>query len=294
MKRILLSLLTLCILLCGCTAPEAPTATPDSAAATCAPTEKPTSAKPKKPKKTEKPAPTSEQLAEQRYNEILASSLRSDSASLSVEPIDQYPELPTGCEVVALTMALNVFGCGLDKVDVAENYLEYSDSFVLGFCGSPFEDDGAGVMPPGVIQTVANYAQATGKPIYAFNTSKLPLSELYRFIEAGCPAVVWTTYYMDEPMTTDDGEEYDGEYYMWYDNEHCVTLYGYDRSEGVVEIADPLQGAVTVDAAEFERINREIGGWSVVLIDASTLNQSATKPATEKPTEKSSAKAKKK
>ena len=35
----------------------------------------------------------------------------------------QMPELPTGCEITALTMALNYYGCPADKVEIAERYL---------------------------------------------------------------------------------------------------------------------------------------------------------------------------
>ena len=276
MKRTLCLLILLAILLCGCStaANNNSAATPDSAASeasttsvTSAATEKPTSP----PTQAPTAAPTVEQLAEQKIQAILKSKLKSDRASIDIDPLEQYPELPTGCEIVALTMALNCFGCKLDKTEVADNYIVYGDSYAISYVGDPYSDGGAGIWPLGIISSVDNYNAASGKSIYAYNTSHLPLSDLYKFIEAGCPALVWTTYYMDEPMYTDDGEYYNDEYYMWYDNEHCVTLYGYDRSAGTVDIADPLQGAVTVDAKEFERLNNDIGGWSVILLDASAL-----------------------
>lgn len=288
MKRILCSLLLL-VLLSGCTAISSPstTATPDTAEKEPISSVKSTSAATEKP--TE-PAPTITELAERRISDILKADLHSGSASIDVDPIEQYPELPTGCESVALTMAMNALGCKLSKTDIAENYLQYDDNFAIGFCGDPFSDGGAGVMPIGIIRTVENYTAATGAPIYAYNTSHHPLSDLYKFIEAGCPVVIWTTYYMDEPMYTDDGMYYDDEYYMWYYNEHCVTLCGYDRSAGTVKIADPLQGMVTYDADAFERINQDIGGWSVILLDTSHLDQPFTEAPTEKPTEKPTAK----
>ncbi len=272
MKRLLILTVILCIMLCGCATADhhSSVATPDAV-----PTEQASAAPASPTEPTAKPtdAPTTGQLVEKRVAEILSGELTHDSASIPIEPMDQYPELPTGCESVALTVALNALGCDLSKTEIAENYLEYNDNYVLGYCGDPFEDDGAGVMPIGIVTTVENYAQSTGAPVYAVNTSKLPLSELYKFIEAGCPALVWTTYYLDEPMETDDSIEYDGEIYNWYDNEHCVTLFGYDRSAGTVDIADPLQGAVTVDADEFARINELIGGWSVAVLDTSKLKE---------------------
>ena len=269
MKRLLILTVILCIILCGCATADhhSSVATPDAA-----PTN-PTHAAPTEPTVKPTDAATTEQLVEKRVAEILSGELTHDSASIPIEPMDQYPELPTGCESVALTVALNALGCDLSKTEIAENYLEYNDNYVLGFCGDPFEEDGAGIMPPGIITTVENYAQYTGAPVYAVDTSKLPLSDLYKFIEAGYPALVWTTSYMDEPMETDDSIEYDGEIYNWYDNEHCVTLFGYDRSAGTVEIADPMLGSTAYDAEEFERIYELIGGWSVVVLNTSDLKE---------------------
>ena len=278
---LLLALFMLMQLLCGYSSsssePDSTASDPDSAAviqhqivsesASASPTE----------------APSKDALIQKHIEKILAADAGS-SGSIDVDPLEQYPELPTGCESVALTIALNALGGNLDKTDVAEYYLRYDDDFVLGYCGDPFSDDGAGVMPPGIITTVENYVARTGAPVYAYNTSHSPLRELYKFIDAGCPVVMWTTYYMDEPMYTDDAHEYNGDTYFWYENEHCVTLYGYDRNAGTVDIADPLQGAVTVDADEFERINHNIGGWSVAIIDTSAITQSPTVAPTEKPT----------
>lgn len=291
MKRILCSLMILMLMLCGCASSEngsSKSTEAEAVSATSPATEPATAA----PKKTAVIRLSTEDLIKLRIAEIKKSEAGS-SGSVSVEAIDQYPELPTGCEVVALTIALNALGCELDKVDFAENYLAYDDNYVIGFCGDPFSDGGAGVMPPGIIATVENYVKDTGAKVYAYNSSHMKLDDLYKFIDAGCPVVMWTTYYMDDPWITGESIDYDGETYLWYDNEHCVTLYGYDRNDGTVDIADPLQGIVTVSAAEFERINQEIGGWSVTLIDTSKLEQPFQKPtakptvkATEKPTEK--------
>ena len=283
MKRFLSLILTLALaLLCACGGTKTPSgsatadtvATPDTAA-----TQRPTVKQDRKkqaeasdPKASETPAEpekepvTEDYRTELRAEEILGNPLSSTSVILPLEELSQYPELPTGCEVTSLTMALNTLGCKVSKTEFAENYLEYNDSYVIGFCGDPFADDGAGTFPPGIAVSVQNYAAATGEKVSVYDSSGLSLNYLYRFIDAGCPVLVWTTYYMDEPMETDDGEFYNGKYYMWYDNEHCVTLYGYDTEAGTVEIADPIEGLMTVDAASFEEINRSIGGWSAVIL----------------------------
>lgn len=268
MKRILTLILSLCLLLCACASrAEEPTASPETEAMTEKPTEPPTEAPTEPPTEP----PTVEEKAQERIETILGSKLSAKSASLSVDEMYQYPELPTGCEAVALTIALNALGCDLDKTEIAENYLIYDANYAIGYCGDPFSNGGAGIWPIGIVRTVEKYTEKTGKSIYAFNTSGRPLKDLCKLVDAGCPVLVWTTYYMNEPMYTDEGINYDGEYYQWYDNEHCVTMYGYDSSSGTVDISDPLRGKVTVDAQQFERLNDAIGGWSVALLDTSDL-----------------------
>lgn len=216
--------------------------------------------------------PTSkpEELMLSKYNRILNTALKG-SAVLDTEEIYQYPELPTGCEAVSLTIALNCMGAKLDKTDVAEKYLEYSDNFAIGFCGDPFTDDGAGIFPPGLVQSAWNYINDTGAKLYPIDTSGLSMEELYHFIDAGSPVIVWTTVYMAWPYDIEIAEEYNGEYYPWYDLEHCVCMYGYDIDNGEIYISDPQQGNITVSAYEFEEIYDEIGRYSMTLIDTKDI-----------------------
>ena len=205
-----------------------------------------------------------------KYNRILNGELRDDSSELDVEAMDQYPELPSGCESVALTIALNGMGAELDKTDIAEKYLEYDDNFAVGFCGDPFTDGGAGVYPPGLVSTAWNYINDKNAGLYAFDTTGLTIEELCKFIDAGCPAVVWTTVYMGWPYF-DGGVEYNEVFYPWYDLEHCVCMYGYDVEDNEVMISDPQRGKITVSMSEFEEIYDEIGRFSMILMDVSDL-----------------------
>ena len=265
MKRLMILLICLSLLLCGCGSGKE---SEDAAAAdrvTVLPQETAPSAIPVAA--TEKP--TVEALAMKRVQEIAGSKLGSDSAYIDVDELIQYPELPTGCEIVALTMALNAVGCDLDKTEIAENYLVYGN-YVDGFAGDPFSDDGAGMLPIGTVSTVEYYVECTGAKVFAYDASGTSLSDLYKFIDAGCPVLTWTTYYMDDPWFAAD-YYYGDEVYPWYDNEHCVTLCGYDLDGGTVDIADPIQGIVTVNADSFEAIFDEIGSYSVVVLDTSDL-----------------------
>ena len=264
MKRILALLIGVCLLLCGCGAKagsDDTAATPDSASvqsvteATEPPTEAPTE------------PPSDAYLGRARFSTILTSALTAKKASIAVEEIYQYPELPTGCESVALTMALNSMGYQLKKTDIASDYLIYGN-YVDGFLGNPFSSGGAGILSLGLVRTVNKFVNETGAKVYARDTTGKSMTDLYKFISKGCPVVIWTTYYMNSPVF-DGGVTYNGEFYRWYNNEHCVMLCGYDLNDKTVTIADPLRGVVTVDAARFEEINTSIGGYSMVLIDTS-------------------------
>jgi phosphoribosylanthranilate isomerase len=59
---------------------------------------------------------------------------------------------------------------------------------------------------------------------------------------------------------------YEDEAYLWYNNEHCVALIGYDMDEGTVTLCDPLSGIVDCDAEEFRYIYDMIGQMSMTVI----------------------------
>ena len=64
---------------------------------------------------------TAEETAEERIARLR--NALPDAASLEIQPILQEPELPTGCESVALTMALEYLGFELEKTTIADQYL---------------------------------------------------------------------------------------------------------------------------------------------------------------------------
>ena len=63
---------------------------------------------------------------------------------MNVPCYNQFPELPTGCESVALTNLLNYYGFGLAKTTIASSYLPLTSggNFVTAFSGNPFTGTG--------------------------------------------------------------------------------------------------------------------------------------------------------
>jgi len=273
MKRLLTIILCAAVALSACTAgssggtpDEAAAATPEEITVTT-PDELPTEA----PTASPTEAPSLQSLAKARCDEILSGELNCDKASVSVPEIYQTPELPTGCESVALTIAIRAYGYELNKTDIASKYLVYGDDYITAFVGSPFQRGGAGIYSPGLVKTAENYVKSTGAKLCPVDTTGISLDDLYRFIDSGIPVVIWTTYYMSYPQL-EGGRTYQGHTYSWYDNEHCVCLFGFDKKDGTVKISDPLRGKIAVSAQEFARIYDAIGRMSMVLIPTEGLS----------------------
>lgn len=280
MKRLLTVILCASLVLSACAAgasggtpDEAAAATPDTAVGTTneKPTESPTEAPTDPPTEAPTDPPTVEELAQARYEEILAGELSCDKASVSVPAVYQSPELPTGCEAVALTIAIRAYGYELNKTDIASKYLVYGDDYITSFVGSPFKWGGAGIYPPGLVKTVENYVKDTGAQLCPIDSTDVSLDDLYKFIDNGIPVVVWTTYYMSYPRL-ENSRTYQGHTYSWYINEHCVCLYGYDKKDGTVKISDPQRGKIDVSAKDFANIYDTIGRMSMVMIPTGNLS----------------------
>lgn len=182
------------------------------------------------------------------------------TAQIQTEAINQYPELPTGCESVALTMALNVYGYGLGKTTIADEYLIYdAGNFATRYMGNPYTYEGAGIFPPGLTETANQFLSQQDTELQARDISGKELTELYSYLANGIPVVVWTTMYFEYPTMLGNYAEYNGKTYQWYLNEHCVMLGGYNQEAGTVTVYDPMQGVVDVNAAVFADIYAQTG-----------------------------------
>lgn len=185
---------------------------------------------------------------------------------LDMESILQNPELPTGCESVALTMTLNYAGFELDKTTIADDYLIFDDeNFAAGYMGNPHSENGAGIFPPGLVDTADSFLVENNSMKRAFDLSGTAFSDLYNYVAEDIPVIVWNSMYMEEPMATDEICEYEGKVYQWFRNEHCVVFCGFDREAGTVFIQDPLEGLVERNAEEFEQYYDMIGQYAMII-----------------------------
>ena len=191
--------------------------------------------------------------------------------------IEQYPELPTGCEITAMTMVLNYYGYNVDKVTMALDYMpkvqaefyRSEDGRLMGpdlenfFVGDPTEETGY-ICGTGAIVTAANrYLVDVGSDLTAAAMKNVQPEKLYDLIDQGTPVVIWCTINMEDRAETDGWYREDGTYMEWSTNDHGAVLIGYD--EDTVTVADPIYSRITVSRDQFEKIFAERGGQCVIL-----------------------------
>ena len=167
----------------------------------------------------------------------------------------QYPELPTGCESVALTNLLNYYGFGLSKTTIAGHYLplSWSNNFVTAFAGDPFTGTGGfnGCVAPAIVIAGNNYLSAAGSSLRAVDVSFSSIPALKSRLSCGQPIEVWNTEWGGYPGGRYAASWYNGHSYGLWGGNHAVVLKGYDDEKGIVYVSDSISGDVTRDAKAF-------------------------------------------
>ena len=168
----------------------------------------------------------------------------------------QLPELPTGCEITSLSMVLNYNGFAADKCDLADNYLTKGETgtvnFRKAFLGNPRDDTNSyGCYAPVIVEAANKYLATQQSSLKAVNIIGAEPEDLFPYIDAGVPVIVWGTRFCEEAQSTTVWNV-DGETLTWIYPEHCMVLVGYD--DNMIYEADPLTG--TVDSYDIEVFRR--------------------------------------
>ncbi len=178
----------------------------------------------------------------------------------------QNPELPTGCEITAMTMVLRYYGLEADKMEMALTYLprrDYdvqmgSDGKYYGsdlnryFIGDPREKKGY-VCGTGAVVTAANrFLKKEKSSLRAVDITGTQPEELYSYVSRDVPVVVWVTTYMNPRKELHGWYTPDGDYVQWSKNDHGAVLVGY--TEDTVTIADPITGLTEYEKERFEKV----------------------------------------
>ena len=193
--------------------------------------------------------------------------LHPNSVVLNVPCTIQNPELPTGCESVALTNALNYYGFGLGKTVIADAYMPKSSwDFVTAFWGNPHSaSSGNCISAPGLTNTANSFLISRGSSLRAYDVTGTGFYDLYSYLEAGHPVIIWSTIGMQNLGSCYATQAYGGRVYRTYTNSHTVVLRGFNRSLGTVYIADSLAGYVSNSAQRIASLYSQRGAQAVVL-----------------------------
>ena len=188
------------------------------------------------------------------------------SASLAVPALQQYPELPTGCESVALTNVLLSYGFDLQKTEIADQWLPTSDTdFVNAFMGDPRTAEGHSCMAPAIVRAASAYLAAQGSSLEAVDLSGASFESLLQEVADGNPVLVWCTIDLQDAGAAYSVANVSGRTYRLFAASHCGVLSGYNLNEGIVQVSDSLAGAVACDLETFAARYFQLGSQAVVI-----------------------------
>ena len=160
--------------------------------------------------------------------------------------INQYPDYPTGCESVSLTMLLNYYGVLVTPDDIISSIrkgnipytkdgITYGGNPETEFVGNPYSLNSYGVYEKPLEEVGNKY-----KPGITIATGT-DFNKILEIVATGKPVLVWTSMYLAAPyISTSWIYEPTGETIYWKANEHAVVVIGYTPDK--VIIADPIGG----------------------------------------------------
>ncbi len=194
---------------------------------------------------------------------------------IAVEPLCQYPLLPTGCESVSAVMVLNYLGESVDMETFASLWLPKSSDFYTymgedfgpdpnkAFAGDPFTSYGYGCYAPVIAESINENSSKCDAYTVIGKGFDFLLSE---YIDKGMPVLVWATMDMTPVKKGDSWVTPEGEEFVWTSGEHCLVLIGYD--EKYCYFNDPLSGELTkYKKSLVEKRYNEMGKQAVVITE---------------------------
>lgn len=184
---------------------------------------------------------------QKEYYKLVKENTEKNSFYISNVPfINQYPNYPTGCESVALTILLNYYGVAVTPDDIINKLPKgsvpitkdgklYGGNPEVEFIGNPYSLNAYGVYEKPIANVASQYK--SGIKI-ATGTS---FEKILEVVKTGKPVMVWTSMYLAVPYISRSWiYEPTGETIYWKANEHAVVIIGY--TEDKVIISDPIDG----------------------------------------------------
>ena len=196
----------------------------------------------------------------QKTNEVQGPAILPHAAFTgSVGTILQNDIMAGGCEVVSLGIVLESMGVETDLDAIVNDHLNMDGNYLTGYAGDPYYAGGG--FAPGIVDAANGYLESTGSSVRAVDLTGSSFDVLSDYVSHGYPVLVWTTMGFEDPDFTGESEDEAG----WYNNEHCVVLYGFSEDGGIALVSDPLEGYVERETARFADIYEQCGSWAVVL-----------------------------
>ena len=184
---------------------------------------------------------------QKEYYKLVKENAKKNSFYISNVPfINQYPNYPTGCESVAITILLNYYGVAVTPDDIINKLPKgsvpitkdgklYGGNPEVEFIGNPYSLNAYGVYEKPIANVASQYK--SGIKI-ATGTS---FEKILEVVKTGKPVMVWTSMSLAVPYISQSWiYEPTGETIYWKANEHAVVIIGY--TEDKVIISDPIDG----------------------------------------------------
>lgn len=208
------------------------------------------------------------ELLERQRNDGLTENT-DNKIQLDAESILQNPELPTGCEITSLAMALRCHGYRISKEKLADQYLEKAApgtvSYKTAFWGDPRKEDSFGCYAPVITKAANRFLAKRKSTSMAYNLTGTPLDDLLVEIRMGYPVIVWGSMYINGEIVFSYGWDIDGETVTWPSNEHCMLLIGFDTETNSVIVCDPLAGITSYDKTAFQHHYETLEQQAIVI-----------------------------
>ncbi|MCH5349420.1 MAG: C39 family peptidase [Oscillospiraceae bacterium] len=164
---------------------------------------------------------------------------------LDVPIINQYPELPIGCEITSATAVLEYLDFDVDKLYLTDNYLIWDDNFTYDeemvshgpdpykvFAGDPY-NWGYGCFAPVIVDTLNRYFDDHAPNYEAISLEETNAADIEKLLNEGVPMIVWASRDM-MPYNYREPAEWlingTDEPYTWIGNSHTLVLCGYDNA----------------------------------------------------------------
>lgn len=196
--------------------------------------------------------------------------------NLPVVEILQNPELPSGCEITALTGILNYLGFTIDKLVMTDEYFPqeiftikkgklYGANPYTHYAGNPRnKNSGFYCFPPPIVEAANLYFSDIGTTMTAIDITGCEKEVILSYVKMGIPVLTWTTIDLETPRINyswylnNTKEEYQA-----YVNLHCMILTGFDND--TVTVIDPLKGKVAYNKKTFFEIYEAIGKNAMIV-----------------------------